>query len=179
MVSTPPPVNTPPPPQSNGFPPGAGSPQQAAMILGSQKAGLLASLNASARGGNKIPIAIPTPMYANANGNQGVQNQTIQSAQQNAQMSENNRFYSNVTLVPQKPQAGGMCGCDLKGGRRRKRAGTNIVGINGTWGCYSGGSKKIKRRTKRRRTKRRGTKWRGTKRRETKRRGTKLRRTKR
>lgn len=164
----------PPPPQSNGYPPGAGSPQQAAMISGSQKAGLLASLNASSRGGkkggNKIPIAIPTPMYANANGGQGVQNQTIQSAQQNAQMSENNRFYSNVTLVPQKPQVGGMCGCDLKGGRRRKRAGTNIVGINGTWGCYSGGSKKRKRTKK---MKKRGTKRRGTKRRGTKQRGTK------
>uniref|UniRef100_A0A6C0BAU0 Uncharacterized protein n=1 Tax=viral metagenome TaxID=1070528 RepID=A0A6C0BAU0_9ZZZZ len=168
-----------PAPQSNGFTAGAGSPQQSAMAAGIEKSNLLNKLNQVGKGkkkmryrggatdimqANRIPIAVPTTMYANANGGQGVTNQTIQNAQNAGQLSTNNKFYSNVTLAKQT----GGCGCDWKGGKRsgykrEKKAGTHIMGPNTTWGCYSGGKR---RKTKRRQTKRRNIKRRTTKRRK-------------
>lgn len=173
-----------PPPQSNAYIAGAGSPRDAAMAAGMQNATLLNKLNQAAKGGrkgryrggatdltqtNRITIPVPTTMYANANGGQGVTNQTIQNAQNAGQLSENNNFYKGVTLAKQT----GGCGCDWKGGKRKrsgykreKKAGTRIMGPNTTWGCYSGGKRrKTKRRLTKRTIKRRTTKRRTTKRR--------------
>ena len=174
-----------PAPQSNGFLPGVGSPQQAAMTAGLQKANLLNDLNkAGSRGGknryrggatDRIPISVPVPMYANANGGQGVTNQTIQNAQNAGQLGVNNQFYSKVsppTPIPPgqlKPMNGGYSyGSKRKriGNKREKKAGTRIMGPNTTWGCYSGGKK---RKTKRQTIKRQTIKRRPTKRRSTKR----------
>jgi len=146
-----------PSPQSSAFLAGAGSPRDAAMAAGMQKANLLNNLNnAVARGGrkryrggatNQIPISIPVPMYANANGGQGVTNQTIQNAQNVGQLGLNNQFYSKV----QAPIPIPANQLKLKGGysyKREKKAGTRIMGPNITWGCHSGG-KRRKRKTKR------------------------------
>uniref|UniRef100_A0A6C0LFP8 Uncharacterized protein n=1 Tax=viral metagenome TaxID=1070528 RepID=A0A6C0LFP8_9ZZZZ len=167
-----------PAPQSSAFLAGAGSPRDAAMAAGMQKANLLNNLNnAVARGGrkkryrggatNQIPISIPVPMYANANGGQGVTNQTMQNAGNVGQLAVNNDFFKNVqapTPIPANQlKLKGGCGCDWKGGSKRKRtgykrkrkAGTRIMGPNTTWGCHSGGKS---RKTKRQSTKRKSTK---------------------
>lgn len=170
------------PPISTGFPGNAGSAREAAMVTNQQNANLLNALNKSGKGGRKTKrrrggaatvngpatVAVPViqPMFRDPAGtsSQGIVTQTTGMVGQQNQLSMNNAMtgskVSPAQPIPpgQLPKSGGGCGCDLKGGKRKrkrsKRAGTNIMGPNRTWGCYSGGKKRKTKRTRTRRRKR-------------------------
>ena len=65
-------------------------------------------------------------------------------------MSNLNQMQVDNALTGSKVTLVGGCGCDRKGGKRRKgkRGGTHIMGHNQTWGCYSGGRIRKARKTR-------------------------------
>lgn len=175
------------PPISAGYPGNAGSAREAAMVTNQQNANLLNALNKSGKGGrktkrhrggaatNSVPstVAVPViqPMFPDPAGtsSQGIVTQTTGMVGQHNQLSMNNEMTGSKVspaqpIPPGQLKSGGGCGCDLKGGKRKrkrkrsKRAGTNIMGPNRTWGCYSGGKKRKTKRTSTRRRKRTTTK---------------------
>lgn len=172
------------PPISTGFPGNAGSAREAAMVTNQQNANLLNALNAAAKGGktkhrrggavtNSVPstVVVPVlqPMFRDPAGtsSQGIVTQTTGMVGQQNQLSMNNAMTGSKVspaqpIPPGQLKSGGGCGCDLKGGKRKrkrsKRAGTNIMGPNRTWGCYSGGKKRKTKRTRTTRRKRTTTK---------------------
>lgn len=171
---------TAPPPISTAFPGNSGSMRDAAMALNKQNADLLLAANKIGKGGRKrggsaavvVPLIKPL-FYDPAKGtSQSVQNITLGGVGQINQQSLNNKMIGSVVSPAQPIPAGqlrGGCGCDWKGGsrsrekkrtaRRKSNGGTRIMGPNQTWGCYSGGKRRISKRvaSKRRTSKRRSS----------------------
>lgn len=154
------------PPMMNGFPANATSSRTAAMATNAQSAHLLNKLNNKGgtrirRGGQDKPIVVSMPqqLYPSVS-SQNTGNITKSTVGAGNQALTNNAFYNNVQpaqpIPPSQLKGGSACGCDFKGGRKRK-GGTRIIGPNQTWGCYSGGKRcKSKRaRSKKRRSTRR------------------------
>ena len=144
------------PPITIGFPPGAGSPREAAIAFNEQNTKVLVDLGKTSKGGkgrkknggtDKIVVAMIKPMYPDPAAG------TLQAA--NAitlnGMSNLNQMHVNNALTGSKVTLVGGCGCDKFGGRKRgkrRKGGTHIMGPNQTWGCYSGGRTRKTRKTR-------------------------------
>jgi hypothetical protein len=183
---------TAPPPISTGFPGNAGSPREASMVALQQNNKLISALNSTSKGGRKyrymggdgkISVPIMKPLFSDpsAGTSQSVQNVTLSGVGQYNQLSMNNQLTGSV-VSPAQPiptgqlpvKTGGSCGCDLRGGRTRRRSkrigGTRIMGPNQTWGCYSGGKRKRRKRKVKTEKKRKSKRTLSKKRRSTRRR---------
>jgi hypothetical protein len=152
-----------PPPLTPGLSAGATSPMNAAMKQSTTTANLTASL-ANAGGKTKggatnggqasINVSVPTPMYKST-GPQSVQNVTVTGAAHIAKANSLNEGALSK-VAPVQPIKKGGCGCDWKGGKRKrksKKGGTYIVKSGGLWApCYSGGKKRTNKNNKKRKS---------------------------
>lgn len=164
-----------PPPMMNGLPPGANSYRTGSMVSNAQGAHLLNKLNNTSGAGGKrrtkragkgVVVSMPQQLYPSVSP-QNTTNIIKGGVAQNNQALTNNNFYKNVAPAQPIPEGqlagtghkiGGSCGCDWKGGSKRRsrsrrlKGGTRIMGPNTTWGCKSGGRRKRNKTKKYRKT---------------------------
>jgi len=159
------------PPLTTGFPGNAGSARDAAMTINRQNVDLLMAANKIGKGGRKhrykggdgkvvVPLMKPLFQDPSAGTDQSVKSVTLSGVQQINQQMMNNKMIGSV-VTPAQPipsaQLKGGCGCDWSGGKSRKKrkGGTRIMGPNQTWGCYSGGKRHKRYKSKKAASKKR------------------------